>query len=61
MSKEIKDKIAALSKEYDSLFDPTTFVLKPRLIEIQGEIMELQRKCKHNFVNGCCEYCTREE
>jgi ribosomal protein S17E len=61
MSKEIKDKIAALFEEYNSLFDPTTFVLNPRLIEIQGEIMELQRKCKHNFVNGYCEYCTREE
>ena len=61
MSKEIKDKIAVLAKEYDELFDPSTFVLKPRLLEIQTEIMKLQRQCEHEFVNGFCIYCAREE
>ena len=61
MSKEIKDKIAVLAKEYDELFDPSTFVLKPRLIEIQTEIMKLQRQCEHKFENGFCIYCAREE
>jgi hypothetical protein len=61
MSKEIKDKIAILTREYEEIFDPSTFVLKPRLIEIQTEIMKLQRECNHSFVNGFCEYCAREE
>ena len=59
MSKEIKEKIDALSKEAESLLDPTTFVLNPRIEEINLEIAKLQNECKHNYVNGVCEYCYR--
>ena len=59
MSKEIKEKIDALSKEAESLLDPTTFVLNPRIEEINLEIAKLQNECKHNFVNGICEFCYR--
>ena len=61
MSKEIKNKIDELNKEYDEIFDPSTFVLKPRLFEIETEIMQLRKKCKHNFINGKCEFCYTEE
>ena len=61
MSKEIKNRIDALQKEFDGLFDPSTFVLKPRLIEIQAEITQLQSKCNHNFIDGKCEFCYMEE
>ena len=39
--------------------DPTTFVLNPRIGEINKEIKELQAQCQHNFVNGVCEFCYR--
>ena len=59
MSQEIKKRIDELSLEAETLMDPTTFVLNPRIGEINKEIIELQSKCKHNFVNGVCEYCYR--
>ena len=59
MSQEIKKRIDELSLEAETLMDPTTFVLNPRIGEINKEIIELQNKCKHNFVNGVCEYCYR--
>ena len=59
MSKEIKMKIDALNTEAEQLMDPTTFVLNPRISEISQEITKLQAQCKHNFVNGICEFCYR--
>ena len=59
MSQEIKRKIDELSLEAEKLMDPTTFVLNPRIGEIDKEITELQAKCQHNFVNGVCEFCYR--
>ena len=61
MSKEIKNRIDELNKEYDEIFDPSTFVLKPRLFEIETEIMQLRKRCNHNFVDGKCEFCYTEE
>lgn len=61
MSKEIKNKIDSLQKEYDGIFDPSTFILRPRLLEIETEILQLQRSCHHNFVKGKCEFCYTEE
>jgi hypothetical protein len=59
MSKEIKKRIDELSLEAEKLMDPTTFVLNPRIGEIDKEIKELQAKCQHSFVNGVCEFCYR--
>ena len=59
MSKEIREKIDALMVEAEKLLDPATFVLNPRIGEIDREITELQKQCKHNFVNGVCEFCYR--
>jgi hypothetical protein len=59
MSKEIKMKIDALNQEIEQLMDPTTFVLNPRIGEIDKEIRELQAKCEHSFVNGICKFCYR--
>jgi hypothetical protein len=59
MSKEIKAKIEILTAEAESLLDPTTFVLNPRIEEINQEITKLQAQCSHNYVNGVCEFCGR--
>jgi hypothetical protein len=61
MSKKIKEKIENLLKEAESLLDPTTFVLNHRIAEINLEIAELQKQCKHNYTNGVCEFCGRGE
>ena len=59
MAKIIKERIDALNQEIEQLMDPTTFVLNPRIHEIDKELRALQAKCKHNFVNGGCEFCYR--
>ena len=59
MSQEIKKRIDELSLEVEKLMDPSTFVLNPRIGEIDKEIRALQAQCKHNFVNGICEFCYR--
>ena len=59
MSKIIKERIDALNQEIEQLMDPTTFVLNPRIHEIDKEIRALQAECEHNFVNGVCEFCYR--
>lgn len=61
MSKEIRIRMNELSEEAERLIDPTTFVLNPRIGEINQEIEELQSKCQHHFVNGMCEFCDLEE
>ena len=59
MSQEIKKRIDELSLEVEQLMDPTTFVLNPRISEIDKEIKALQAQCQHNFVDGACEFCYR--
>ena len=59
MSKIIKEKIDALNQEIEQLMDPTTFVLNPRIQEIDKEIKILQHQCRHSFVDGICEFCYR--
>lgn len=57
----------ALKKETDNLYEKlqksaATFILKPHEIEeIRERIFELQDKCNHEFVNGKCIYCRKEE
>ena len=48
-------------KEIEDIIDPTTFVLNPRIKELEQEINELQSMCKHCFVEGVCIHCTKEE
>ena len=59
MSLEIKKRIDELLLESEQLLDPTTFVLNKRIGDIDKEIQELQNQCKHNFINGVCEFCYR--
>lgn len=58
---EIFTAISAKKKEIEDIFDPTTFVLNPRVQELEKEINELQNDCPHNYVDGVCEFCGKEE
>ena len=61
MSKELKNKIENLFKEREKEFTSCIFTLNKRLIEIDKEIAKLQEQCTHNFMNGECEFCYKEE
>ena len=55
------EKVSQKRKEIEDIIDPTTFVLNPRIKELEQEINELQSMCKHCFVEGVCIHCTKEE
>ena len=56
-----------IKTEIDFLFQKlaesaATFVYKPNEIQmIKNNIYALQENCKHEFVNGKCIYCRKEE
>jgi hypothetical protein len=45
----------------EDLIDPTSFVLNPEVENVRKEIEELQKNCPHEFVDGECKYCGKEE
>lgn len=61
MSKEIKAKIDELNHRIEELLDPSCFVLIPEIEELNNQIFTLQTKCTHNYINGVCEFCYKEE
>lgn len=58
---EIFTRITVKRAALEDLIDPTTFVLNPEAQKIMNEIYELQTECPHEFVNGECKYCGKEE
>jgi hypothetical protein len=36
---------------------PGIFTLNPEVVRINKEIETLQKKCKHHYVEGQCEFC----
>ena len=56
-----------IKNEIDFLFQKlaesaATFIYKPDEIRIiKNNIYSLQEKCKHEFKNGKCIYCRKEE
>ena len=61
MSKEIKARVSQLTEELNRVITPGIFTLNGRVGEILDELESLQKRCNHNFVNGICEFCEKEE
>lgn len=57
MSKEIKAKIDQLHLELEQVVTPGMFALNMEVVQITNKIAALQKQCKHNFINGQCEFC----
>ena len=58
---EIKEKIDANNKLIENLLNPSEFTLNNAVKDLLKENDELQKQCKHNFVDGFCEYCYKRE
>lgn len=58
---EIKEKIDQNNKLIESLFTPNVFTLNNTVAALLKENEELQAKCQHNYVDGFCEYCYKED
>jgi hypothetical protein len=61
MSKEIKEKIDQLRWEMECACEPGVFTLNRKMSEINNQIIALQKQCKHNYVEGQCEFCYQLE
>ena len=61
MSKEIKVKIDQLHLELEQVITPGIFALNMEAAQITNKIAALQKQCKHNFIDGQCEFCYRME
>lgn len=58
---EIKEKIDANNKLIQTLLNPSEFTLNNTIAAILIENDELQKQCKHSYIDGYCEYCYKEE
>lgn len=58
---EIKNKIDANNKVIESILSPSEFTLNNTVMNLLQENAELQKQCQHNYVDGFCEYCYKEE
>ena len=58
---EIKEKIDANNQIIESLLTPNRFTLNNTIAKLLEENDKLQAKCLHEFKDGYCIYCYKEE
>lgn len=57
---EIKVKIDELSRQIEERIITDHFTLNKDIMEIENKIADLQAQCPHQFENGICIYCQKE-
>ena len=61
-NQEIFTRVTSACEELDELLSGMdVFTFNPRVAELEKEIEELQSKCEHEFHDGACVYCSKEE
>ena len=58
---EIREKILFNKQRIEQLFDPGIFVLQEEATKLIEENEHLQSICNHQYENGVCIYCGKEE
>ena len=58
---DIKEKIDKNNEIIQSLFTPNFFTLNNTVAKLLEENEKLQRNCPHEFRDGYCIYCYKEE
>ena len=58
---EIKQKIDENNKIIETLLTPNQFTLNNTIVELLKENQRLQKECSHDFEDGYCIYCYKEE
>lgn len=54
---QIKEEIDRNNELIKQLIDPSQFTLNNAVRDLLSRNAELQKQCKHSFVDGFCEYC----
>lgn len=58
---EIKQKIEDNNQIIEALFKPNQFTLNNTVRKLLAENAELQKQCQHQYEDGYCNYCYKEE
>lgn len=58
---EIKRKIDCNNQLIEQLLTPNQFTLNNTIAKILEENQKLQEQCPHEYKNGYCIYCFKEE
>lgn len=58
---EIKEQIDSNNKLIEELMRPNTFTLNNTISKLLKENADLQNQCQHDFEEGFCVYCYKEE
>lgn len=58
---DIKNKIDENNKIIESLITPNIFTLNNTVSQLLSENERLQKQCKHEFRDGYCIYCYKED
>lgn len=58
---EIKERIDSNNHLIEQILNPSQFTLNNTIKELLKENDELQKQCKHSFVDGYCEYCYKSK
>ena len=60
-NQEIRNQIDGLNDTIAIHFLPGTFTLNTIAVDAMNKIFELQSQCKHEFKDGRCIWCDKEE
>lgn len=58
---EIKNKIDENQAKIEKLINPVIFTLNKEVVVLMKENDELRAQCAHEYENGVCKYCYKEE
>lgn len=61
LGKDIKMQIDYNNQIIEGLLSPNKFTLNNTVAQLLKENEELQKQCEHNYQNGYCIYCYKEE
>lgn len=61
LGKDIKARIDYNNQMIESLLSPNKFTLNNTVAQLLRENEDLQKQCKHNYQEGYCIYCYKEE
>lgn len=58
---EIRNRIDYNNKVIGELMTPNFFTLNNAIADLLTENRQLQEECEHEFLNGICIYCDKDE
>ena len=58
---EIRNRIGEIYQEMEAISEPSLGILNEKIRDMFVEVDELQTLCIHEFQDGVCIYCGKEE